>query len=198
MLSIQNGADRAIIILHEIYGLNDYIDSLNQRFADRGYDTYCPDLLGGKVYDYSQQPEAYRNFCENVGFDAFTRVLPLMRQLRQKYGETLLLGSSVGGTLAWRAAAAEPCDGLIACYGSRIRDYPYEKPQCPSLLLFAREEPGFDPGLLADKLRSESENTEIHLLDGKHGFLDPFGPTFHPQSAKACAELIDHFLIDRQ
>jgi dienelactone hydrolase len=39
-----------IVVLHEIYGINDHITKTCQDLADSGYDVVCPDLLDGKPF----------------------------------------------------------------------------------------------------------------------------------------------------
>ncbi|SET52294.1 Dienelactone hydrolase family protein [Enterococcus malodoratus] len=40
------GSENAVIILHEIYGLNQFILDVCNQYSEKGYDVFCPDLLG--------------------------------------------------------------------------------------------------------------------------------------------------------
>ncbi|HVI40046.1 MAG TPA: dienelactone hydrolase family protein [Anaerovoracaceae bacterium] len=56
MLTYQNSSDTLIVVLHEIYGINDHIAGVCQSLADSGYDVLCPDLLDGKPhYGYERE-----------------------------------------------------------------------------------------------------------------------------------------------
>ncbi|MGV8905417.1 MAG: dienelactone hydrolase family protein [Acetobacterium sp.] len=50
ILILKSGSDSAIIILHEIYGINPHIASVCNTYFSKGYDVYCPnwlDILSG-------------------------------------------------------------------------------------------------------------------------------------------------------
>lgn len=71
---------------------------------------------------------------------------------------------------------------------------------CPDLLDgksaydYAREEEtSFDPFELQKEL-SGKENTEIHILKGKHGFADPYSPHYNEMSAKEADRITKEFL----
>lgn len=95
-------------------------------------------------FRYEQQEEAYRHFSANVGFDPAV-VTTLLHDLRTQYETLIVVGYSVGATLAWLSAASGLCDGVVCYYGSRIRQYLHLAPLCPTLVIVARYEPAFDP-----------------------------------------------------
>lgn len=45
MLSIRNGSETVIIVLHEIYGVNQHIKLICGHFSLKGYDVMCPNLI---------------------------------------------------------------------------------------------------------------------------------------------------------
>jgi Dienelactone hydrolase and related enzymes len=193
MLTFQNRSDSAIIVLHEIYGINWHMREVCREYAAAGYDVCCPDLLAGRTFDYAQQQDAYEFFMKTAGFEVYSSINDLIRQLRPKYRKIILLGFSAGATVAWRCAESGLCDGMIGCYGSRIRDYTELKPKCPTLLIFADQEIFFDAAGLASELKSKPNVTAV-LLSGNHGFCDPFSAGYNPVSAAEAKELIIKFL----
>ncbi len=195
MLTFQNGSDTAIIVLHEIYGINRHMREVCEEYAAAGYDVYCPDLLAGRCFDYAQQQDAYEFFMKAVGFEVYSSINDLIRQLRPKYRKIILLGFSAGATVAWRCAESGLCDGIIGRYGSRIRDYTMLAPKCPALLIFADREESFDPASLAAELKSKPNVTAV-LLNGSHGFCDPFSAGYNPASAAQAEERMKKFLHD--
>lgn len=40
----------AIVVLHEIYGVNNFIKDVCQKYYKGGYDVFCPELLGEKEF----------------------------------------------------------------------------------------------------------------------------------------------------
>lgn len=115
--------DKAIVLLHEIYGINAHIQRTAATWRSRGFDTYTPALFSHSTpFAYEQQEQAWRHFSDNVGFDT-AAIVSLLAELRAKYGTLILIGYSVGATLAWLAARSGLCDAAVCHYGSRIRLY---------------------------------------------------------------------------
>lgn len=195
MLTQTSGSDSAIIVLHEIYGINRHIAGVCNQYFAGGYDVYCPDLLNLKhPFDYEQQEEAYKYFTENIGFDIAGKVDELVEQIRPKYRKVILLGFSIGATMAWLCAGGSRCDGMIGYYGSRIRDYMHIVPRCQALLIWASREKCFDPVSMAAVLKN-NPHLAVNVLNGEHGFCDPFSPAFNPDSAQKAEALTEAFLL---
>ena len=45
MLNIQKKSDTVIIVIHEIYGLNQHMQGYCELLSNQGFDVICPDLL---------------------------------------------------------------------------------------------------------------------------------------------------------
>lgn len=103
-----------------------------------------------------------------------------------------IVGYSAGATIAWRCCENSRCSGIIACYGSRIRDYTDLNPTCPTLLLFANED-SFDMCMLVRRLHGKQHLTIIEF-DAAHGFMDPYSKYFNIQQAKLAEDSITRFL----
>jgi len=103
MQEYRNNSDALIVVLHEIYGLNDHIAGVCQHFAESGYDVICPDLLDGKpAFDYAREEEAYRYFFNYVGLEASVKKIAfLLRQEKLPTGRFFLLDTALC-TIAWR------------------------------------------------------------------------------------------------
>ncbi len=199
MLVLQKGSSTAMVVLHEIYGINTHITDVCEQYSSIGYDVYCPNLLGAKpAFDYADSEEAYTHFNTHVGFvDPVPKIVALIESLRPQYDRLICLGFSVGATLGWLAAAQFPMDALIGLYGSRIRNYLTLIPMCPSLLVFAEHEEAFVPKKIAEVL-SGTPQVSVRILEGKHGFCNPFADTYHPASASEVTLLINKFLSTLQ
>jgi len=212
MICFRSHSDTLIVVLHEIYGINEHITGVCKDFSDKGYDVICPDLLDGKPpYDYNREEEAYRYFMNYEGFDASAKkVAFLLRQEEQAYRHIFLVGYSVGATVAWICCGKSENDrggfpyggliqnltGVIGFYGSRIRDYTEVNPNCSVLLFFPAEEKSFDPYELEEKLRGK-ERTEIYILEGKHGFANPFSDNYNDVSAERADRIMKEFFDNR-
>lgn len=196
LLIYKNTSDTAVVVLHEIYGINAHIQMVCDEYNHLGYDVYCPDLIGrGSPFEYLQQDTAYDYFKHNIGFDVYLNVLKLLKELRPQYRTILLIGYSVGATIAWRCSPSGLCDGVIGYYGSRIRDYLDVTPSCKVLLIFAENEPSFYP----DQLRftqAQQENISVVILAGHHGFCDIFSEHYNPDSCSEAQLLAIMFIAE--
>lgn len=185
--------EKCIIILHEIYGVNEHIQAVCEQFSMKGFDVVCPNLLNRESpFHYAEEEKAYRNFVENIGFDlAFDRVKNLVHTMKNNYEKVFILGFSVGATIAWRCSALE-VDGVVAYYGSRIRDYLEVVPKCPTLLFFPTNEKSFHIETILSKLREST--AEIRILHAAHGFTDPSTVNYDETLTKSTMEEALEFL----
>lgn len=194
-MKIINDSDSVIIVLHEVYGINQHIQMVCEKLSIKGYDIICPNLINmTEAFKYDSQEEAYEHFMNNIGFDsAVQKVKKAIIQAKKKYKKIYLLGYSVGATIAWLCSGEDNmCNGIIGYYGSRIRDYKNIIPKSSVLLIFPTEEKSFNVEELGYSL--EKRDTNVHMLNGKHGFGDPFSKNYCAQSFEKAEKLVDDFL----
>lgn len=163
---------RKIFILHEIYGVNNFIKMQAEAYRNANTTVECISLYSdNRIFPYVQEQEAYEYFINEIGFDA-----PL-EELTKKivaamihYDEVLLIGFSVGATLAWKLSTL-PLQGVVCVYGSRIRQYLDVIPSCPTLVILPSHEKSFDVHELKETLDTlPAVHTRLYL--GQHGFMD--------------------------
>ena len=110
-----------------------------------------------------------------------------------KYGTLILIGYSVGATLAWLAARSGLCDGAVCHYGSRIRQYCDAAPPCPTQVILARHEPAFDPRALQNELE-KYPSVACRMFNAQHGFCDADSPAWDARLAQQADEDTLRFL----
>lgn len=194
VLAPTNNANAAIVVLHEIYGINRHIVDTCEEYHALGYSVHCPNMLGrDSAFPYEQRDEAYAYFMANTGFEfAVASVGELVAELQPQYARVFLVGYSIGATIAWLVAGKTGCNGIVCHYGTRIRDYVASKPHCPALLIAAEKDEAF-PALRAKERLSGMPNVTLEILEGGHGFCDKHGPAYHPVSANKAKELACRF-----
>ncbi|GLO64978.1 dienelactone hydrolase family protein [Oceanobacillus kimchii] len=195
MIQLHKNSDTVIIVIHEIYGINQHIESFCKLLSKFSFDVICPNLLQQDTpYDYSEEEVAYRNFMENVGFtDASQKIKDIVSDVTDNYRKIFIIGFSVGATVAWLCSEEESVNGIVGYYGSRIRNYVELTPKCPTTLFFPQEESSFNVDELISTL--DNKNIEAHKFNGRHGFSDPYSPKYNEISAqKAFDEVVD-FII---
>lgn len=179
LFRISNGHKKALILLHEIYGLNNDISCKARDFSKLECDVFCPDLLSNKlVFDYDDEAKAYSNFIDNVGFDqAYNVVMNLYKELVMTYDEIYIVGYSVGATVAWMMSEVIDSGKIVCFYGSRIRDYIYILPKCQVAVFFALNE-SFNVRELISILEQKKNINIIDVFDAKHGFANSYNSNY--------------------
>lgn len=184
---------QAVVILHEIYGINAHIRHVREEWQGRGFDVFTPALFPHTTpFTHAEQEMAYRYFTQQVGFDP-APVVSLLSTLRAQYTTLIVVGYSVGATLAWLAARSGLCDGVICHYGSRIRQHCDAAPPCPALILIARHEPAFDTSVLQQTLAA-FPLVQCDMFDAHHGFCDAESATFDEGMARRARERVWEFV----
>lgn len=77
-------------------------------------------------------------------------------------------------------------------YGSQIRDVLHVNPICPVLLIYGKQEKTFDVKKLAENLTAK--DVFIYILEGGHGFPDPYSDVYHEPSCKTALSYIQFFI----
>ncbi len=172
---IKKDPETLIVVLHEIYGINNHIIGVCRSFATEEYAVISPNMLQINLhYKYGDEPVAYLNFMQNVGFkEAYQKVINAVSPLRKMYKHCFVVGYSIGATVAWLCSQNTGLfDGVIGFYGSRIRDYMDIRPQCPVLLFLPSSEPSFDINCFIQEIEQKS-NVHLVRVNALHGFANP-------------------------
>ncbi len=196
MIIYLNNSDSLVIVLHEIYGINKHIRKICEYYSLAGFDVICPNLLNtNKIFEYSDEENAYQYFMKNVGFDsAYKKVENILSQVRHQYKRVFILGYSIGATVAWLFNDGNiRCDGIIGYYGSRIRDYSYINPKYETLLIFPDNEKSFNVDDLIFNL-NEKSNVNAYKFCSRHGFCDTYSANFDAKSCKKADRLVNNFI----
>jgi dienelactone hydrolase len=184
VLKINKKSDKLIIIVHEIYGINQHMVELCELLSEQNFDVLCPNLLEQEIpFDYSQEVKAYHNFMDNVGFtNGLHKVKNILLDIQDEYSKIFIIGFSVGATVAWLCSEEECVDGIVGYYGSRIRDYVNIYPKCPVLLFFPKVEKSFNVDELVSTL--DKPNIDVHICRGEHGFSNPYSSKYNEELAQ--------------
>ena len=189
---------RKVFILHEIYGINAFIKMQAKAYENSSTKVECISLYPeNKTFTYDQEQEAYVYFINNVGFDAPLKLLThKLLEAKKQYEEVVLIGYSVGATLAWRLASL-PLHRVICVYGSRIRQYLDIVPVCPTLVIFPSYESSFNVHEIKEALE-QLPAVETKQFIGLHGFMDCNNPNYYHESYLQAHFDIIQFLENQQ
>jgi carboxymethylenebutenolidase len=207
----EGGRGPGVVVLHEIFGVNDYVTATCRRLAGLGYVALAPDLFWriAPGLTLGHDEEGLTKAMENVQrFDAATAVLDAaaavehLRSLPEVEGGVGVLGFCLGGTLAYLVAAASEPDAAVSYYGSGVPDALDQAVQieCPTLVHFGDDD-AFIPREQIDAVVAGLDahpGIEVIVHEGAgHAFDNHLAPGFHqPDAAEAAWQRTKAFLAE--
>ena len=180
----EKGSGPGIVLLQEIFGVNQSMRDVADYYAEEGYVVIAPDLfwriepgieLGYTDEDF-QKALAYRQqFDIDKSVEDIAATVSALRALPQCVGKVGALGFCLGGKLAWLAAARAGVDCAVSYYGVGIEQSLDEaaKITCPMALHFAGEDKHVPMAAVetVQAALSDRDDIEIYVYPGAdHGF----------------------------
>jgi len=175
------GPHPALVVIHEWWGLNDWVKEQAQKFAEQGYVALAPDLYRGKVAsDPGLAHELSRGLSQDQGVRdlkaAFDYLASRPDVRHDKIGS---VGWCMGGGYSLQLAVNEP--KLAACvvnYGSMPTDKDaIQRIQAPVLGNFGAEDHGITPAAVQafeSAMKAAGKSVDVKEYDGAgHAFENP-------------------------
>ncbi|MBV8466616.1 MAG: dienelactone hydrolase family protein [Burkholderiales bacterium] len=126
------GKGPGIVLIQEIWGVNEHIRTVADQYAASGYVVLAPDLF----WRLEKRVDLEYNEAGNArAFDFYGRVdtaaathdmaaaVALLRKHANVTGKVATLGYCLGGQLAYRAAVASGADAAVCYYGGGIHQH---------------------------------------------------------------------------
>lgn len=198
MAKPEKGSGPGLVLLQEIFGINDYMKSMADHFAEEGYVVLVPDLfwrmqpgvvLGyteedfGKAFDYYQRLDV--DTCIKDAADTITA----LRNRPEQAGKVGTLGYCLGGKLAYLTAARTDVDCAVCYYPVGVEADLGEASNisCPVVMHLA-ELDKFVPEEAREKINAEFADRpeiEIYTYEGvDHAFGTPGRDSYHKPSTQ--------------
>jgi carboxymethylenebutenolidase len=181
------GSGPGLVLLQEIFGINDYMKSMADRYAEEGYVVLVPDLfwrmkpgvvLGYEEADFAQALDYHERFDVEASVGDIAATMDTLRRLPQHAGKVGAIGYCLGGKLAMLAAARTDVDCAVSYYGVGLAAYLDEVAaiKCPMVFHFA-ENDSFSPPSAREKIQavlSQHAQIEQYVYAGcDHAFATP-------------------------
>ncbi len=189
-----------LLVLHEWWGLNDWVKADADRYATQGYLVLAVDLYNGSV---ATTPEEAQKLMSALDQTAATEVEVagidwLARSLPGKKIATL--GWCAGGGQSLNASLASPgkVSATIMYYGLPVTDVNLlRKLQGPVLGIWAKRDGWITPEKVAAfdlALKDAGIKHEFRSYDADHAFANPSGGRYNPAAAQDANEATRRFL----
>ncbi|MEZ5735480.1 MAG: dienelactone hydrolase family protein [Novosphingobium sp.] len=184
----EEGTGPGIVMLQEIFGVNEAMRATARLFAEEGYTVLVPDLfwrmerrveLGYDEKDATRAIDFYNRLDQDMAIKDIGATLAALRSRPECDGQAAVLGFCLGGTLAMLAGAELAPDAVISLYPVGIQDLPDElvTPACPTQIHLGGADPMCPPEA-ADRIRARyagNKWVKIHSYEeAGHAFFNPY------------------------
>jgi carboxymethylenebutenolidase len=175
----------AIVVIHEWWGLNDWVKEQASKLADQGYVTLAIDLYRGKVAQNSDMAhELMRGLPEDRSKRDLQAAVTYLKSLKNVKGDRIgSIGWCMGGGYSLDVALLEPTlAATVINYGHLASDPAALKQiHAPILGLFGGQDQGIPPddvNKFAAQLKSLGKSVDIKIYpDAGHAFENPNNKT---------------------
>lgn len=166
----------SVVVIQEIFGVNQHIRDVVDGFADEGYAALAP-----QVFDRSQRDvelgyspddmnEGLRLAFNETSRDNALIDLQAATEEIGKYGKVGIVGFCYGGLLSWLSACSvRGLSAAVVYYGGGIAGE-LEKPStCPVMMHFGELDSMIPPDQV-DAIKTALPDAEIYTYEADHGF----------------------------
>lgn len=200
-----------IVLLHEIFGVTDWIRETVDLFADRGFCVIAPEMFWRLepdfVADHNDPAQRERGIQHKAALDHgkaiadIAAVIARLKSLPECNGRIGATGFCTGGTLAYLTAARLNIDAAVAYYGTQIHEFLDEGKNisCPTIFHMGDRD-GHVPPDIADQVRmatADVPDIEIHLYGAGHAFAHSGRPDHYVAEASDLAHARTFAFFDR-
>lgn len=193
----------AVVVLHEVFGVNADLRQTCDDLARRGFLAVCPDLFWRQdpgvdlgvtsEADWRHGLALYSAFDRDLGVKDVINTLEVTAHLEGGSGKVAVMGYCLGGLMAFLIAARAKVDAVVAFHGADTEKYLGEADAitAPMLMHLAEEDEFISKAAQTDikAALTDKPNVEILSYPGCHHAFSRHGGTHYdaPAAAKANA-----------
>jgi carboxymethylenebutenolidase len=179
-----------IVVIQEIFGVNQHIRKVTDSFAAAGYLCLSPAIFDrvDRNFEIGYTPadvEHGRATRAKIQLDDMVAdVRAAVKALQAEKLKVGVVGYCLGGTLTWLAATR--IDGLSAAvgyYGGGVAASASETPRCPVLLHWGETDASIPPDHW-ETVKKAHPSVPMHVYPAGHGFHCDERGSFHAESSK--------------
>jgi len=183
----------AVVLIQEIFGVNDHINNIAENFAKEGFVTWVPDLFyriedNVKLSYGSEDIKKGKNLKDELGWELPTMdIISCIANLKVEHN-VATVGFCYGGTLSWNVAcSAYGLDASVCFYGSQITNFLTKEPKCPTQVHLGQKDSSINTeaqNKIIDFSKQSQTNIEVfNYENADHGFFCDQRDSYHKESA---------------
>lgn len=164
-----------VIVLQEIFGLDEHVRRDVDRWADFGFEAIAPSLYDRREPGFvaAHSPAGMQaGIAHARGTDIDVALGDIGACRDQMEGPVFIVGYCYGGSLTWIAAAKLPgLSGASSYYGSMVQANADLNPKCPTILHLGRKDAGIPCDEVKAAVQAHNPTVEVYIYDDAgHGF----------------------------
>ncbi len=146
----ESGSGPGIVVIQEIFGVNDVMREITDQMAADGYVALCPDIFwrqepGIQLTDKTEAEwarafELFNGFDLDKGVEDLEVTVQALRRVDGCSGKVGSVGFCLGGRLAFLTATRTSADAAVSYYGVMLTEHLEETVKVPALLHVATED----------------------------------------------------------
>lgn len=195
----------AVIVIHEIFGLNPHIEDVARRIALEGFLAIAPDALS-PMGDTSGDGQNARSSIRDLDYAATTKnfvaAVEYLRTHPQTTGNVGCTGFCWGGAMTNQVAVNSPAlKAAVPYYGSVPADEDVPKIKASMLCHYGGEDQRINAGIpgFEAALKKAGTDYQIYVYEGaQHGFNNDTNPgRYHKEAAELAWKRTVAFFKDK-
>ena len=192
----------AVVVIQEIFGVNNHIKRTTDGFAAKGYVAIAPALFDRAKKDIQLGYDADaiaqgRDIRGKVGDEGPLKDIQAAIDSVKGAGKIATVGYCWGGTLAFLSATRlHGITAAVGYYGGGIAGAAGEKPNVPTMLHFGDKDASI-PMTDVEKVKAARKDTTIYVYPAGHGFNCDERGSYDATSAKQALDRTMTFLAQQ-
>ncbi|MGB0733360.1 MAG: dienelactone hydrolase family protein [Pontibacterium sp.] len=196
-----DGPHPTLILIHEWWGLNDYIKSVADHFAEQGYIAFAVDLYQGQVATTREDANKYRKAMDPMwATEALVSVAKWLKSHSLSNGKVGTLGWCFGGGWSLNASLTTDVDATVIYYGNVKKSAEQlASLNSPVLGHFGTLDKNINQEMVnsfvvAANEAGKADLLDLHWYDANHAFANPTGSRYDSEDAALALERTLAFL----
>ncbi len=192
-------SDKYLLVIHEWWGLNDYIKKESDRLSGEldNVNVLALDLYDGKVATTREEAAQYIQSTKEERAKAIIKGAIEYAGDQAKIGT---IGWCFGGGWSLQATmlAGKQAVGCVMFYGMPVQEQSeIQKIDADVLAIFAKQDARITPEVahkFEDQMQEAGKNITVKIFDAGHGFANPSSESYHQSAAQKANKLALAFL----
>jgi carboxymethylenebutenolidase len=196
----ESGSGPGILLFQEVFGINDNMRGLAEKFAGAGFVALVPDMFWRIEPRFERKDESglgdafalMAQFDFEAAVDDIRSAHAHLLSMREGTGQVGAVGFCLGGGLAFAAATLSRIDGrgvdaAVCYYGSGVNDLlgHVEHLECPCMFHYGRNDQYIpaDKVLEVERAAGGRPGVEFHFYEAGHAFSNWDAPSMYDRAA---------------